>query len=51
MYAQWQSIGPYQAMRQNPAPLQILQEAIAIAKLEPGVYEVVQTFVPFGELD
>jgi quinol monooxygenase YgiN len=49
MCAQWRSIEHYQAMRQDPAPLQILQEALTIAKFEPGVYELVQTFAPVGE--
>jgi quinol monooxygenase YgiN len=49
MYAQWQSIDDYQAMRKDPAPLQILQEALTIAKFEPGIYEVVRTFAPAGE--
>ena len=34
---------------QDPTPLQILQEALAIAKFEPGIYEVVQTFAPVGD--
>ena len=38
-----------QAMRQDPAPLPFLQEALTIAKFEPGVYEVVRTFTPAGE--
>jgi hypothetical protein len=41
MYAQWRSIDDYQAMRLDPAPLPFLQEALTIAKFEPGVYEVV----------
>src|SRR6202795_3072582 len=49
MYAQWRSIDDYQAMRQDPAPLSFLQEALTIAKFEPGVYEVVRTFTPAGE--
>jgi quinol monooxygenase YgiN len=49
MYAQWRSIDDYQAMRQDPAPLPFLQEALRIAKFEPGVYEVVRTFTPAGE--
>jgi hypothetical protein len=49
MYAQWQSIDDYQAVRKDPAPLQILQEALTIAKFEPGIYEVVRTFAPAGE--
>jgi len=49
MYAQWRSVEDYQAMRQDPAPLPFLQEALAIATFEPGMYEVVQTFTPLGE--
>jgi quinol monooxygenase YgiN len=44
MYAQWRSIEDYQAMRENPAPLPYLQQALAIARFEPGVYEVVEIF-------
>ena len=44
MYAQWRSIEDYEAMRQNPAPLPYLQEALTIAKFEPGTYEVVDTY-------
>jgi hypothetical protein len=36
-------------MRQDPAPLPFLQEALSIATFEPGMYEVVQTFTPLGE--
>src|ERR1700680_3373921 len=46
MYAQWRSVADYQAMRQDPAPLPFLQEALALATFEPGMYEVVQTFMP-----
>ncbi len=46
MYAQWRCIDDYQAMRQDPAPLPFFQEALTIAKFEPGVYEVVRTFTP-----
>ena len=46
MYAQWRSIEEYQAMRQDPAPLPLFQEALTIATFEPGVYEVVRTFAP-----
>jgi quinol monooxygenase YgiN len=49
MYAQWRSVEDYQAMRQDPTPLPFLQEALTIATFEPGMYEVVQTFAPFGE--
>ena len=46
MYAQWRSNEDYQAMRGVPAPLPYLQQALAIATFEPGMYEVVQTFFP-----
>jgi quinol monooxygenase YgiN len=49
MYAQWRSIDDYQAMRRDPTPLPFLQEALTIAKFEPGMYEVVRTFAPAGE--
>jgi quinol monooxygenase YgiN len=44
MYAQWRSVEDYQAMRENPDPLPYLQKAFALAKFEPGIYEVVETF-------
>ncbi len=46
MYAQWRSIEDYEAMRENPAPLPYLQQAVALAKFEPGMYKVVETFSP-----
>ena len=49
MYAQWRSIEDYQAMRENPAPLPYLQQAVALAKFEPGMYEVVATYSPPAE--
>lgn len=45
MYAQWRSVEDYQAMREDPAPLPYLREALTIAKFEPGMYEVVETYV------
>jgi quinol monooxygenase YgiN len=45
MYAQWQSAEDYQAMRENPTPLPYLQQALAIAKFEPAMYEVVETYI------
>jgi quinol monooxygenase YgiN len=48
MYAQWRSVEDYQAMRENPAPLPYLQEALKIAKFEPGMYEVVEIFSGTG---
>src|ERR1700738_547275 len=44
MYAQWRSAEDYQAMRQDPGPLPFLEEALTIAKFEPGMYEIVRTF-------
>ena len=44
MYAQWRSVEDYQAMRANPEPLPYLQQALAIARFEPGMYEVVEIF-------
>jgi hypothetical protein len=48
MYAQWRSVEDYQAMRENPAPLPYLQQALAIARFEPGMYEVVEIFSGAG---
>ena len=31
-------------MRENPAPLPYLQQALAIAEFDPGMYEVVETY-------
>jgi quinol monooxygenase YgiN len=45
MYAQWQSAEDYQAMRENQTPLPYLQQALAIAKFEPAMYEVVETYI------
>ena len=46
MYAQWRSRADYEAMRADPAPLPYLQQALALAKFEPGMYEVVRAFEP-----
>jgi quinol monooxygenase YgiN len=46
MYALWRSVADYEAMRTDPAPLPYLQQALAIATFEPGMHEVVNTFVP-----
>ncbi|OZB95391.1 antibiotic biosynthesis monooxygenase family protein [Paenibacillus sp. XY044] len=40
MYSQWRSAEDYQAMRNDPRPLPYLQEAVKIAKFEPGMYEI-----------
>ena len=44
MYAQWRSIEDYEAMRANPEALPFLQRAMAFAKFEPAMYEVVETY-------
>jgi len=44
MYAQWQTVEDYEAMRRDLAPLPYLQDALTIATFEPGMYEVVETF-------
>ena len=44
MYAQWRSVADYQAMRENPTAPPYLQQALAIAKFYPGMYEVVEMF-------
>jgi quinol monooxygenase YgiN len=46
MYAQWRSKEDYLAMRSDPAPIPYLQQALAMATFEPGMYEVVGTFSP-----
>jgi quinol monooxygenase YgiN len=46
MYSQWRSLGDYEAMRRDPGPGPYLQEALTIAKFEPGSYEVVESFAP-----
>jgi len=44
MYAQWQSAAHYQAMRANPVASPYLEQALAIATFDPGMYEVVKVF-------
>jgi hypothetical protein len=46
MYAQWRTIEDYQAIRNNPASRDFLQVALAIAKFEPGIYEIVESYLP-----
>jgi quinol monooxygenase YgiN len=46
MYAKWESREAYQAMRQDAGPTAYLERALAIATFDPGMYEVVQTFLP-----
>ena len=49
MYARWRSIDDYQAMRNDPRPRAFLEEALSIAKFEPGMYEVVRSFLPVDD--
>lgn len=46
MYAQWRSVEDYQAMRNDPAASPYMQQALALARFEPGMYEVVETYAP-----
>lgn len=46
MYAQWRSMEDYQNMRNNSTASPYLQQALEFAKFEPGMYEVVETFLP-----
>jgi len=49
MYAQWQSMEHYQKMRSNPTASPYLEQALEIAKFDPGVYEVAEVFLPLSE--
>jgi quinol monooxygenase YgiN len=46
MYAQWRSVEDYESMRRDPGPLPFLEEALTIAKFEPGMYEIARRFSP-----
>ena len=46
MYAQWKSLEDYQNMRNNATASPYLQQALECAKFDPGMYEVVETFLP-----
>jgi len=46
MYAQWRSVEDYQRMRSRPDTSPFLAEAMTIATFDPGLYEVVETFLP-----
>jgi len=46
MVAQWRSVEDYEAMRRDPGPLPFLEQALAIATFEPGMYEVLRNFSP-----
>jgi quinol monooxygenase YgiN len=42
-YAQWRSVEDFEAMQKNPAAKPHMKQAAALAKFEPGLYEVVDT--------
>jgi len=46
MYAQWSSAEDYEAMRREADPQPFFEEALTIARFEPGTYEIVRTFSP-----
>ena len=50
MYAQWRSVEDYQAVRKNAAALPYMEQALALATFDSGMYEVVETFehLPFS---
>lgn len=47
MYAQWRSLEDYQAMRGRSSSS--LARALEIATFEPGMYEVMETFMPASD--
>ena len=47
-YAQWRSAEDYQAMRKNPVALPYMEQALALATFDSGMYEVVETFSTSG---
>jgi quinol monooxygenase YgiN len=50
MYAQWRTVEDYQRMRSRSDTSPFLAEAISIATFDPGLYEVVELFLP-GDAD
>jgi len=46
MYAQWATPEHYDRMRARPDASPFLAEALAIARFDPGFYEVVGVFAP-----
>lgn len=42
-YAQWRSVEDFEAMQKNPAAKPHMEQAAALAKFDPGLYEVVAT--------
>ena len=46
MYAQRRSRDDYETMRRDPRPVSYLQEALSIATVEPGIYDVIESLAP-----
>ena len=46
MYTQWKFIEAGTAMRSNPQASPYLDEAMTFANFDPGMYEVVESFLP-----
>jgi quinol monooxygenase YgiN len=46
MYAQWASIDDYEAMRKDSGSSPALEKALEFAKFDPGMYEIVEIFIP-----
>jgi quinol monooxygenase YgiN len=46
MYAQWRTVEDYQRMRSRPDTSPLLAEAMTIAEFDPGLYKVVEVFLP-----
>lgn len=46
MYAQWRTVEDYQRMRSRSDTSPFLAEAVTIATFDPGLYEVVEVFLP-----
>ncbi len=42
-YAQWRSVEDFEAVQKNPTAKPHMEQAAALAKFEPGLYEVVDT--------
>jgi quinol monooxygenase YgiN len=42
VYAPWRSKEEYQAMRRNPSASPYMEQALALATFEPGMYEVME---------
>jgi quinol monooxygenase YgiN len=49
MYAQWASVEDYESMRRSSGPAPALEKALQMATFDPGMYEVVEIFLPDKE--